>query len=86
MIMVPLVFFSITSGVCKMGDIKQLASVGLRFVLYILFTSGLASAVGVIVGLIFQPGKGTTERDGNGQYAAGHRLCPLPRRGPAESG
>ena len=61
MIMVPLVFFSITSGVCKMGDIKQLASVGLRFVLYILFTSGLASAVGVIVGLIFQPGKGTTE-------------------------
>ena len=51
MIMVPLVFFSITSGVCKMGDIKQLASVGLRFVLYILFTSGLASAVGVIVGL-----------------------------------
>lgn len=61
MIMVPLVFFSITSGVCKMGDIRQLASVGLRFVLYILFTSGLASAVGVIVGLIFQPGKGTTE-------------------------
>lgn len=61
MIMVPLVFFSITSGVCKMGDVKQLASVGLRFVLYILFTSGLASAVGVIVGLIFQPGKGTTE-------------------------
>ena len=61
MIMVPLVFLSITSGVCKMGDIKQLASVGLRFVLYILFTSGLASAVGVIVGLIFQPGKGTTE-------------------------
>lgn len=26
MIMVPLVFFSITSGVCKMGDIKQLVS------------------------------------------------------------
>lgn len=61
MVMVPLVFFSITSGVCKMGDVKQLASVGIRFVLYILVTSGLAAAVGVAAGLIFQPGKGTTE-------------------------
>lgn len=61
MIMVPLVFFSITSGVCKMGDVKQLATVGIRFVLYILVTSGLASLVGVIVGLIFHPGRGTTE-------------------------
>ena len=61
MIMVPLVFFSITSGVCKMGDVKQLASVGIRFVLYILITSGLSSAIGVAAGLIFQPGRGTTE-------------------------
>lgn len=61
MIMVPLVFFSITSGVCKMGDVKQLASVGLRFILYIIVTSGFASLVGVIGGLISQPGKGTTE-------------------------
>lgn len=61
MVMVPLVFFSITSGVCKMGDVKQLASVGIRFVLYILITSGIAATVGVIGGLISQPGKGTTE-------------------------
>lgn len=61
MLIVPLVFFSITSGVCKMGDVKQLRTVGLRFVLYILITSGLSASVGVIAGLIVKPGTGTTE-------------------------
>ena len=32
MLIVPLVFFSIISGICKMGDVKQLLTVGLRFV------------------------------------------------------
>lgn len=61
MVMVPLVFFSITSGVCKMGDVKQLASVGLRFVLYILITSGISAAIGVVGVLLTHPGSGTTE-------------------------
>lgn len=61
MLIVPLVFFSITSGVCKMGDVKQLRTVGLRFVLYIVITSGFAAAVGVLAGLILKPGIGTTE-------------------------
>ena len=38
MLIVPLVFFSITSGICKMGDVKQLITVGIRFILYILIT------------------------------------------------
>lgn len=61
MLIVPLVFFSITSGVCKMGDVKQLRTVGLRFVLYIVITSGIAAAVGILAGFIFRPGTGTTE-------------------------
>ncbi len=61
MLIVPLVFFSITSGVCKMGDVKQLRTVGLRFVLYIVITSGIAAAIGILAGFIFHPGTGTTE-------------------------
>lgn len=61
MLIVPLVFFSITSGVCKMGDVKQLRTVGLRFVLYIIITSGLSAAVGILAGFIVRPGTGTTE-------------------------
>ena len=60
MLIVPLVFFSITSGICKMGDVKQLTSVGLRFVLWIVATSGFA-AVGIVAGFITKPGTGTTE-------------------------
>lgn len=61
MLIVPLVFFSIISGICKMGDVKQLVTVGLRFVVYILVTSGFAAAVGVIFGLLSGVGNGTTE-------------------------
>lgn len=61
MLIVPLVFFSITSGICKMGDVKQLRSVGLRFIAYIVITSAFAAGVGVVAGFVVQPGKGTAE-------------------------
>lgn len=44
-----------------MGDVKQLRTVGLRFVLYIIITSGLSAAVGILAGFIIRPGTGTTE-------------------------
>lgn len=61
MLIVPLVFFSITSGICKMGDIKQLRTVGIRYVLWIVVSAIIAAICGVVAGLIVQPGKGTTE-------------------------
>lgn len=61
MLIVPLVFFSITSGICKMGDVKQLRSVGLRYVLWIAVSAVIAAAIGVAIALIVQPGTGTTE-------------------------
>ena len=61
MLIVPLVFFSITNGVCKMGDAKQLRTVGLRFVLYIVVTSGICSAIGIAAAAAVGLGKGTTE-------------------------
>ena len=54
-------FFSITNGVCKMGDAKQLRTVGLRFVLYIVVTSGICSAIGIAAAAAVGLGKGTTE-------------------------
>ena len=61
MLIVPLVLFSITSGICKMGDVKQLVTVGLRFVFYIIITSGISAALGAIVGLATNVGSGNTE-------------------------
>jgi Na+/H+-dicarboxylate symporter len=61
MLIVPLVFFTITSGVCKMGDVSQLRKVGLRFVIWIVVSAIISAAIGVVAGLIVQPGKGTTD-------------------------
>ncbi len=61
MLIVPLVFFSITSGVCKMGDVKQLRTVGMRYMLWIVVSAIIASIFGMIGGLIAQPGKGVTD-------------------------
>ncbi len=61
MLIVPLVFFSITSGITKMGNVRQLVTVGLRYVVYILITSGIAAVFGTFGGLIANVGSGTTE-------------------------
>ncbi len=61
MLIVPLVFFSITSGITKMGDVKQLVSVGLRFIVWIVVTAGIAAFCGTIGGLVSGVGAGNTE-------------------------
>ena len=69
MLIVPLVFFSITNGICKMQNGKQLRSVGGRIVLYYVASSAAASVFGVIGGLITQPGKNITDFALSGEAA-----------------
>jgi Na+/H+-dicarboxylate symporter len=57
MLIVPLTFFTLASGVTKMGDMKSLRTVGGKIMLYYLATSAFAAAVGMIVALISRPGK-----------------------------
>lgn len=61
MLIVPLVFFSITNGICQMKDVKQLKSVGGRIVLYYTLSTVAAGIFGVIGGMITQPGRNVTD-------------------------
>lgn len=61
MLMVPLVFFSITAGICKMGDVKRLATVGLRYIVFILIAAAVTSTIGIFVAKVMNIGSGTTE-------------------------
>lgn len=61
MLIVPLVMFSITNGICKMSDGKQLRSVGGRIVLYYLCSTAAAAVFGVTASMITQPGKNITD-------------------------
>lgn len=61
MLIVPLVLFSITNGICSMKDAKQLRSVGGRIVIYYTLSTVAASIFGVIGGLITRPGRNVSD-------------------------
>ena len=58
MLVVPLVMLSMIVGITKLGDIRNLGSIGGRTVLYYLMTTGIAVLIGIIIVNIVLPGKG----------------------------
>lgn len=58
MVIVPLVFFSVTDAALSLGDIKKLRSIGLKTVAFFLGSSAVAATIGLIVANIIKPGKG----------------------------
>lgn len=56
MILIPLVFFSILRGLGG-SNVKDLASIGPKFLVYLLCTTTIASSVGLLLANIIQPGK-----------------------------
>lgn len=60
MLVAPLVFFSIASGVLALGDPRKLGSLGARTVGLFVLTAGVASTLGMAIGLLLQPGLGVT--------------------------
>jgi Na+/H+-dicarboxylate symporter len=44
-----------------MNDAKSLGKVGGGFLVYLVFTSFIATIIGVLVALVIQPGKGSTD-------------------------
>lgn len=58
MIVVPLVFFSITSAVLELKDLKQLKRIGIKTFLLFSVTSAVAITIGVVLAYIIKPGKG----------------------------
>ena len=58
MIVVPMVFFSITAGVASLGDLKKLRNIGVKVVGPYALTSALCVGLGLIMANIINPGKG----------------------------
>ena len=61
MLIVPLVFFSITNGVVMMQDARQLRSVGGRIVVFYVISSLVAAVFGTVAALITKPGQNATD-------------------------
>jgi Na+/H+-dicarboxylate symporter len=58
MLVVPIVFISIASGVTALADPRKLGSVGARTVGLFAATTVCAVSIGMIIGLLLEPGKG----------------------------
>lgn len=58
MLVVPLVFFSIICGAAAIGDTKTLGSVGVRTIIFYLFTTMVAVAVALCMARLINPGIG----------------------------
>lgn len=58
MIVVPMVFFSITAGVASLGDLRKLRSIGVKVVGLYAITSAISVLIGFFVANIINPGKG----------------------------
>lgn len=56
MMVVPLVFVSLTSGAAQMGDIKKLGRIGGKTLVFYLGTTAVAITIAIIVATIVQPG------------------------------
>ena len=58
MVIYPLILFSIISGISQISDMTRLKKVGATFMGYWLFSSLLAAAIGLLVALSINPGRG----------------------------
>lgn len=56
MIVVPLIFASITVGVAGLGDLRKIGRVGGKAVAYFLITTAIAATIGLVAVNIFRPG------------------------------
>lgn len=59
-IIVPVVFFSLVSGMTKLENIEKLRTIGVKAVCFYIVTGFLATVLGVIAALLFAPGKQET--------------------------
>lgn len=58
MVIVPLVFTSLVSGVASLGDLRHVGRVGLRTVVYYTCTTAMAILVGLTLVNLIRPGRG----------------------------
>lgn len=58
LVIAPVIFLTVASGVAPMGDLKAFGRVGIKALVHFEVVSTLALAVGLVVGHIPQPGHG----------------------------
>lgn len=58
MLIAPIIFLTVVVGIGSMGDVKKVGKIGGKALIYFEIVSTIALAIGIIVALVIQPGKG----------------------------
>jgi aerobic C4-dicarboxylate transport protein len=58
MLIVPIVFCTVVTGIAKMGDLGKVGRVGLKGIVYFEVLSTVALAIGLVIANVFRPGSG----------------------------
>ena len=90
MLVVPLVFVSLVTGVSSLSDPKKLGRVGGKAVGLYMITTGVAVSLALLAGLLFKPGVGAApaevvEREIEAQPSFGQVLIEMVPRNPVEA-
>ena len=75
MIIIPLIFTSLVSGVASLGDARVVGRVGIRTLLYYTLTTTLAISVGLVLVNVLRPGDGL-ELGVDATYRGGISMLP----------
>lgn len=70
MVIVPLVFFSIVTGVANIGDPKKLGRIGVKTMTFFLTTTAIAIIIGILLALVIKPGTVGSFDTANLEYKA----------------
>ncbi|WP_338788522.1 dicarboxylate/amino acid:cation symporter [Metabacillus sp. FJAT-53654] len=71
MLVVPIVFFSITLGVAGLGDPKKLGRIGFKTITFFLVTTAIAIVIGLTLASVIQPGNIGTFDTSGAEFEAG---------------
>ena len=58
MMVVPLVFCSLSYAVCEMSDVKKLGRISIKTILFYMITTAVAVIIAIILGICLRPGSG----------------------------
>lgn len=74
MLVIPLVLVSIISGAASLGDSPSAGKIGIGTFGFFIITSGVAVALALLLGSLFQPGNGVdfTAHSASGQIGRAH--------------
>src|ERR1700753_2120208 len=77
MIIAPVIFFTIVSGICSAGEMKKVGRIGLKSIIYFEIVSTLSLVIGLIVANVVKPGAGVQFHQAAGNQAANSQVASI---------